>query len=196
VEHLPFEDAQFDLVVCVGVLGYLLSDDRALTEIQRVLKPGGYLLLNLTNMYSLSDADFVLRRKVRHLLRPSAPDPIGDASPAYALQSEWMLKHRGYFFKSYDLPQYEKILKDRGLVKTDVMTYGFEFRVLRGLGFIPRRWLDSAELALERLVRKRKIPYLSYAGWVFTGVFRNERGGQAPGIHAPRPSQSRAAISV
>jgi ubiquinone/menaquinone biosynthesis C-methylase UbiE len=195
VEHLPFEDGQFDLVVCVGVLGYLLSDERALTEIQRVLKPGGYLLLNLTNMYSLSDADFVLRRKVRYLLRPSAPDPIGDASPEYALQSEWMLKHRGYFFKSYDLPQYEKILKGRGLIKTDVMTYGFEFRVLRGLGIFPRRWLDSAELALEKLVRKRKIPYLSYAGWVFTGVFRNERGGQAPLVHTSRPAQGEVAIS-
>jgi len=177
VEHLPFPDGGFDLVVCVGVLGYLLSDERALAEIQRVLKPGGYLLLNLTNMYSLSDADFVLRRKVRKLLRPSAPDPIGEASPDYALQSEWMLKHRGYFFKSYDLPLYVRMLRDRGLVQKDAMTYGFEFRVLRRLRVIPRRWLDGAELALERLVRRRKIPYLSSSGWVFTGVFRNEGGG-------------------
>jgi hypothetical protein len=106
-----------------------------------------------------------------------------------------MLKHRGYFFKSYDLPQYEKILQGRGLVKTDVMTYGFEFRILRSLGFIPRRWLDSAELALEKLVRKRKIPYLSYAGWVFTGVFRNERGAQAPAVPAPRRVKGGVAIS-
>lgn len=172
VEHLPFPDGQFDLVVCVGVLGYLLSDEQALAEIRRVIKPGGFLLLNLTNMYSLSDADFVLRRKIRSLLRPSGPDPIRDASPPYALQSEWMLKHRGYFFKAYDLRTYERMLRERGLHRADAMTYGFEFRVLRRLPLIPRRWLDGLELALERLIRRRQIPYLSYAGWVYTGVFR------------------------
>jgi SAM-dependent methyltransferase len=180
VEHLPFADGAFDLVVCVGVLGYLLSDEQALAEIRRVLKPGGYLLLNLTNMYSLSDADFVLRRKFRALFRPSAPDPIGDASPDYALQSEWMLKHRGYFFKAYDLPRYTRKLSDRGLVLKNAMTYGFEFRVLRHIRPL-RKLLDAGELALERLIHRWKIPYLSSAGWVFTGVFRKEQGEQAPG---------------
>ncbi|MGD0338881.1 MAG: hypothetical protein ABSB78_08840 [Bacteroidota bacterium] len=51
------------------------------------------------------------------------------------------------------------------------MTYGFEFRILRRLPFIPTRWLDNAELALERLVHRFDIPYLSYSGWVYTGVF-------------------------
>ena len=54
VEHLPFRDQEFDLVICIGVLGYLLTDEKALVELKRIVKPGGYLLVNLTNMYSSS----------------------------------------------------------------------------------------------------------------------------------------------
>jgi hypothetical protein len=98
-----------------------------------------------------------------------------------------MLKHRGYFFKSYDLPRYEKILRNQGLVKQDAMTYGFEFRVLRRLGFL-RGWLDRAELALERLSRQKGIPFFSNAGWVFTGVFRKQETDR---VTRAAPTESR-----
>jgi ubiquinone/menaquinone biosynthesis C-methylase UbiE len=44
-EHLPFEDAAFDTVVCtLGLCGF--PDDRAaIAEMHRVLRPGGMLLL-------------------------------------------------------------------------------------------------------------------------------------------------------
>ncbi len=41
IEHLPFRDNTFDMVVCLGVLEYLNTDEKALREIRRVLKPGG-----------------------------------------------------------------------------------------------------------------------------------------------------------
>ncbi len=40
-ESLPFKDASFDTVLCLDYLEHIDSDDRALTEISRVLKPGG-----------------------------------------------------------------------------------------------------------------------------------------------------------
>jgi len=172
VEHIPFESNAFDLVICIGVFGYLLSDEAAITEILRVLKPGGFLLLNLTNMYSLSDADFVLRRKVRSLFT-SAPAPEAALPcPDYAMQSEWMLKNRQYGFKSYNLWKYERLLRGFGLRRIDAMTYGFEFRVLRRLKLLPESFLSTVELVMERVLRKVTVPYLSYSGWVYTGVFR------------------------
>lgn len=41
VEQMPFRDNTFDAVVCLGVIEYLDTDERALREMWRVLKPGG-----------------------------------------------------------------------------------------------------------------------------------------------------------
>ena len=43
--HLPFDDASFDAVVCTYSLCNIPDIDRALSEMQRVLRPGGRLVL-------------------------------------------------------------------------------------------------------------------------------------------------------
>ena len=53
IENLPFPDNKFDVVFCVGVLEYLESDEKALEQISRVLKPGGLLFLTLPNILSI-----------------------------------------------------------------------------------------------------------------------------------------------
>jgi ubiquinone/menaquinone biosynthesis C-methylase UbiE len=45
VEHLPFDDASFDTVVCALGLCSIPRPDAAVREMARVLKPGGTLLL-------------------------------------------------------------------------------------------------------------------------------------------------------
>lgn len=52
IENLDFGDEFFDVVVAAGVLEYQKEDGRALSEMRRVLKKGGYLILNVTNRYS------------------------------------------------------------------------------------------------------------------------------------------------
>src|SRR6266567_2771716 len=44
-ESLPFEDASFDLVTGLDVVEHLDDDLAGLTEMRRVLRPGGYALL-------------------------------------------------------------------------------------------------------------------------------------------------------
>ena len=175
VETLPFQDGEFDLIVCMGVLGYLVTDERAVAEIRRVLRPGGYILLSVTNLYSLADADAELRRRMRSAVRPSRSGTAGPASPPYAQHSEWMVRHRGYYNKSYDLPKFEDFLAKNGLNRVDAMTYGFEFRLLRRTRLVPARWLDRLELSLERLGREGRLPLVPRAGWGYTGLFR--KGG-------------------
>jgi ubiquinone/menaquinone biosynthesis C-methylase UbiE len=46
---LPFDAQTFDLVIAIGVIPWLHSEQAALHEMHRVLKPGGYLLATADN---------------------------------------------------------------------------------------------------------------------------------------------------
>jgi ubiquinone/menaquinone biosynthesis C-methylase UbiE len=49
VESLPFRNASFDAVICLGVLTYLKNESAALRELYRILKPQGNLILSIVN---------------------------------------------------------------------------------------------------------------------------------------------------
>lgn len=53
IENLRFENSSFDLIICSGVIEYLKDDIIWMKEIKRVLKPEGYLIVNVTNKYSV-----------------------------------------------------------------------------------------------------------------------------------------------
>ncbi len=50
-EQIPFQDEQFDLVICTQVLQYVPDPRRAIAEMFRLLKPGGHLLLSVPAAY-------------------------------------------------------------------------------------------------------------------------------------------------
>ncbi|MFI5350626.1 MAG: methyltransferase domain-containing protein [Elusimicrobiota bacterium] len=52
-EPLPFPDASFDFVLCKDVLEHLLMPLELLTELRRVLRPGGKLLCHVPNHFTL-----------------------------------------------------------------------------------------------------------------------------------------------
>lgn len=52
VQQMPFPDARFDTVICNHVLEHVDSDIRAMKEIFRVLKPGGFAILQVPLDYS------------------------------------------------------------------------------------------------------------------------------------------------
>lgn len=81
--RLPFKDAEFDKVLCTGVLMHIDEYSVAVRELVRVLRPGGLLLCSINNalspvsvpvrLWNLSKRDFVQRFQLptsfRELLR-------------------------------------------------------------------------------------------------------------------------------
>ena len=47
--ELPFEDGSFDYVLSIDVLPHIPDPERLLAEARRVLRPGGHLLIDVTN---------------------------------------------------------------------------------------------------------------------------------------------------
>jgi 2-polyprenyl-3-methyl-5-hydroxy-6-metoxy-1,4-benzoquinol methylase len=50
--NLSFPDAQFDLVLCWGVLMHIPAAARAISQLTRVAKPGGYVVLEEINAHA------------------------------------------------------------------------------------------------------------------------------------------------
>jgi ubiquinone/menaquinone biosynthesis C-methylase UbiE len=65
---LSFKQGQFDYAVCWGVLMHVAEIELALTELHRVLKPGGLLVLSEINMWS---AHALIFRNLKKLLGKS-----------------------------------------------------------------------------------------------------------------------------
>lgn len=54
--ELPFGEKQFEQILCTEVLEHLHSPERAITEMYRVLKPGGALILTTRFVFPIHDA--------------------------------------------------------------------------------------------------------------------------------------------
>ncbi len=52
VERLPFASGTFDAAASLGVIEYLNGDDRLVSEMARVVRPGGHVLIAVTNRAS------------------------------------------------------------------------------------------------------------------------------------------------
>ncbi len=65
VERLPFEDASFDGLISLSVLEYVPHPQQALSEMARVLRPGGQMVVSIPYTGSLVRAIAGLRRRLK-----------------------------------------------------------------------------------------------------------------------------------
>jgi ubiquinone/menaquinone biosynthesis C-methylase UbiE len=111
IEKIPFPDNTFDGIVCLGVVEYLASDGPALTEIHRVLKPGGCAVITTpSSICPFFYLDRVLVR-TRFAIRPATSVVRslfgGKPRPAQTLPK---VEHRRYRRGSW-----EKLLRSHQL---------------------------------------------------------------------------------
>lgn len=73
IERTPFSDEYFDVVVCMDVLEHLVDDQKGLSEIARVLKPGGVCIVTVpAYMFLWGVQDEVAHHFRRYTLRTLA----------------------------------------------------------------------------------------------------------------------------
>ncbi len=55
IQNLPFKENEYDVVICNHVLEHVPDDKKAMSEILRVLKPGGYAILQVPADFNRTD---------------------------------------------------------------------------------------------------------------------------------------------
>lgn len=58
IHHLPFSDNVFDAAICNHVMEHVENDIKAMKEIFRVLKPGGWAIMQVPFFYPLEDKTY------------------------------------------------------------------------------------------------------------------------------------------
>jgi SAM-dependent methyltransferase len=104
VQHLPFPDDSFDVVLANHMLFHVPDLDTALTEIHRVLKPTGLMVASTNSTYNMPELDQLVRRAYG-LLGARGVEPESDPVTGFSLEDGAMYAARHFFAVArYDLP--------------------------------------------------------------------------------------------
>jgi ubiquinone/menaquinone biosynthesis C-methylase UbiE len=126
--EIPFESAKFDMVWCAGVLMITANEERALDELTRITKKGGYL-------YLLVYASGGVRWPLIQLLRPLAVE-IGKPAIERAITLAGLAANKRRTFLDdlfcprldfYDWNRLNRMLSERGF--TTIKRWGTEARL-------------------------------------------------------------------
>jgi SAM-dependent methyltransferase len=140
--RLPFQDGQFDKVLCTGVLMHISHDLDAVRELIRVLRPGGLLVCSFNNVLSLFSLPVRL----------------------------WNLQKKGFVQKYRFLPSLRRILSSAGINSLNVTGDGIFATVSFSLGrfSFPPAFLFPVVRKMDQWA-VRHFPWLAYEIW-FCGI--------------------------
>jgi len=144
IESLPFKDSVLDMVLCLGVITYLKSEEKALQEISRILKPNGILILSILNKVSLAkclDVSVVVSRRLRRI--------VGDRILFWKKKRETKENYSG--IKSYFIPSLRNSLEIAGFTELDCAAVRYGPLTFFGRNIFPERVNISITTFLEKL---------------------------------------------
>lgn len=149
-QGLPYEDGQFTAVVSNQVIEHLADTDRFVSEIARVLEPGGYAVVSTENLASWHNVFALVLGWQPFSLSNVSATRLGLGNPAAV--------HRGEAWEYSSSWQHRTVFAHRGLIEL-FEAHGLAVEHVRGAGYypLPRRLarLDSRHAAfLTVKVRK------------------------------------------
>ncbi len=151
-ERLPFGDASFDGVFLNEVLEHVDDERSALAEIERVLRPGGHLVVMSPNRWFPFEGHGLQigERKFMH------PAPLVPWLPQ-RITGSW-LRARNYW--PFEL---RRLVSDSGL---EVVKSGAVYPVFERFPWLPRPVVVRYQAALPRLGRSRMLSRFGVSTYV------------------------------
>lgn len=154
LDHLPFENASFDVVLCTQVLEHLEWPRETLSEFNRILKPGGRLFLTAPMSQSQHQVPYDFFRYTSFGLRSICEH-------ANFTQVK-VCSFGGVFVRmAYELPQILSIFPRTGFRSGKLQTKGLILFPLRVTVFILIRLFQMVFLWMDRFDKIRNHPF----GW-------------------------------
>jgi ubiquinone/menaquinone biosynthesis C-methylase UbiE len=166
---VPFGTASFDLVIALGVLPWLHSPAAALTEMGRVVKPDGFVILTSDNLFRLN-----------HLFDPWFTPllaPCKQVAKRVALKLGYAERPGQNYYYSYTT--LNKMLAHAGLAIIRCKTLGFGPFTLFGLHLLPEAASIKVHRRLQDLADRGRLLRSMGAQHI---IFASTRTHTGPGI--------------
>lgn len=149
IERLDFPDRSFDVVLVIGLFDYLPSDEPALRQMLRLLRPGGLALISLQNRFSYQTA-------VRGLvwpLRPLFRLLFGEAARSRELTGD-------HVTKTHQPRDFHRTAMAMGLRPVLEDWTNFNLIPFNLPGALPRIYFRLHDLVNDSRVARRRLPWL------------------------------------
>ena len=172
VHALPFPDDTFTLLVALGVLPWLRALDKPLSEMARVLRPGGHLIVTVDCLWQLRHALDPLRTALVQWLKPRAHKVLEACGRPPKVRSHMT-----------SLRAMRQTLAAQGFEERRALTLGFGPFTFFGRNILPRSIGLKLEHRLQSLAN-RGAPLLRSIGSQYL-VLARKRDVPTPSIAAP-----------
>lgn len=154
--NLPFPDGSFGLVLAIGVIPYLQFPQKGLSEMARVLRPGGFVLVTAGNRWRLND-----------VLDPWSSPPL---QPTKKVIGAIFRRFRKAQPDDSELPlrldslrEFDQWLSPAGLSKIKATTVGFPPVRFHGRPIFGEQTSTKLNNRLQQLV-DRDVPWIRSSG--------------------------------
>ena len=121
-ENTPFATGSFDCVVCSGLIEYMPNDENLLQEAARLLKPNGYLIINVTNALGFQTA---LNTPFHYLKSNDIIFGIAKLVKRYIPGDSAEAKRLGFLPRKHSISKFKRTVSDLGFVLKDGVYQGF-----------------------------------------------------------------------
>ena len=110
VETMPFKDETFELTYCMQSVWYFPHISKAIKEMFRVTKSGGYVIFDVQNLLNMGIMQRYLIRRITWLwetiyaLLKRKPHPIVFETPSFPLAISFQLKRQKVHYSIHSFP--------------------------------------------------------------------------------------------
>jgi 2-polyprenyl-3-methyl-5-hydroxy-6-metoxy-1,4-benzoquinol methylase len=151
-DKLKYKDNSFDVIHANQVIEHLNNTDMFMSEIYRILKPGGYAVISTENLSSWHN--------IFALILGYMPFSLTNVSSKTGAVGNPLAPHSGGDFWNEDSWQHQRIFTIRGLKHLSEL-FGFEFEEVLTSGYYPFGSLFSSidkkhSAFISVKIRKRK----------------------------------------